>query len=366
MATASQVSRSGLAALATLVVALAACEASPTVTATPSQTDSPSAPASASIEPSAEPSRLTGWREITPSARPAAREDHTWTTDGTGEVAYLFGGRSGTTIYDDLWAYDLATATWSEVAASGPPPRFGHNAAWVPGVGLVIFAGQGASGFFNDLWAFDPDASAWAPLTAAGAVPVARYGSCAALGPDGRLWISHGFTSEGSRFADTRAYDFATATWTDETPVGEAPVERCLHGCWWSGDTFNLYAGQTTGTLALGDWWTLTVGSRPGTNGWAEVTIGGSSLPARNLYALTGFRGGHLVFGGQALDGTYLADGWLIDHEGAPAPVLATSLAPTGRSGAEMVTDVAADRVLLFGGRDAGGAYDDLWELTAP
>ena len=31
-----------------------------------------------------------------------------------------------------------------------------------------------------------------------------------------------------------------------------------------------------------------------------------------------------------------------------------------------MVTDIAADRVLLFGGRAAEGAFDDLWELTAP
>jgi hypothetical protein len=358
------VSRLGVVALATLAFALAACQASPTG---PSPSEPASPAASVSAEPSAEPSvGPTGWREITLSAGPAAREDHTWTTDGTGHVAYLFGGRSGTTTYDDLWAYDLATDTWTEVAASGPAPRFGHNAAWVPGVGLVIFAGQGASGFFNDLWAFDPDTSAWTQLTAAGAVPVARYGSCAALGPDGRLWISHGFTSEGARFADTRAYDFATATWTDETPVGDAPIERCLHGCWWSNDAFNLYAGQTTGTLALGDWWTLTVGSRPGTNSWAEVTIGGSGLPARNLYALAEFRGAHLVFGGQALDGTYLGDAWLIDHEGAPGPAPTSASAPTGRAGAEMVTDIAADRVLLFGGRAADGAFDDLWQMTAP
>ncbi len=360
-------SRSRLAALAIVAVAVAACQTSPTVTGSPSAAGSTSASTSASLEPSAETSvGPTGWREITNSDGPAAREDQTWTTDGDGEVAYLFGGRSGATIYDDLWAYNLATDTWSEVAPRGPAARFGHNAAWVEGVGLAIFAGQGASGFFNDLWVFDPETSTWAQLTADGAVPVARYGSCAALGPDGRLWISHGFTSEGSRFADTKAYDFATATWTDETPVGDAPIERCLHGCWWSGDTFNLYAGQTTGTLALGDWWALTVGERPGTNSWAEVAIGGSGLPARNLYALTDFRGGHFVFGGQAVDGTYLGDAWLVDHEGAPAAATVEPPAPSGRAGAEMVTDLARDRVLLFGGRDERDEFDDLWELTQP
>ncbi len=355
-----------LPALAFVALAAVACQAttpSPSPSATPPVSVAPSASGLPSpIETSAAP---TGWRQVTVPEGPAAREDHTWTVDGDGEIAYLFGGRAGATFYDDLWAYDLTTDTWTSISATGPAGRFGHNAAWVEGVGLVVFAGQGTSGFFNDLWAFDPDDAAWRQLPAAGAVPVARYGSCAALGPDGRLWISHGFTSEGARFADTRAFDFATGSWSDETPVGEAPVERCLHGCWWSDGSFNLYAGQTTGTTSLDDWWRLTVGSRPGTNEWAEVLIGPGPA-ARNLYALTEFRGGHLVYGGQALDGSYLGDVWLIDHDGAPASADPGDPAPSARAGAEMVTDVTADRVLLFGGRQPGGVLADLWELTAP
>ena len=99
-------------------------------------------------------------------------------------------------------------------------------------------------------------------LPATGAAPVARYGSCAAIGPDGRLWISHGFTQEQSRFSDTRAYDFASGTWTDETPAGPRPVERCLHGCWWTdAGELALYAGQTTGVTALDDRWILRDGA---------------------------------------------------------------------------------------------------------
>jgi hypothetical protein len=346
-----------------VVVAMGCTATAPEPTPSTSASATPSAPVS--LTPSAEPSRETGWREITPPGGPAAREDHTWTVDQDGTTAYLFGGRDGTTLYDDLWAYGLATDTWRRIEAPGPAARFGHNAAWVDGVGLVVFAGQGAAIFFNDLWAFDPDTGAWHELPGGGAAPVPRYGSCAAVGPDGRLWISHGFTSEGARFADTRAYDFGLGAWTDETPVGDRPIERCLHGCWWSGETFNLYAGQTTGTTALGDWWQLTLGPRPGTHAWAPVTIGGDGLPARNLYALTAFRGGHLVFGGQGADGGYLGDGWLIDHEGAPAPIPIGSVLPAPRAGAEMVTDVAADRVLLYGGR-ATDRFADVWELTAP
>ncbi|RPH35956.1 MAG: hypothetical protein EHM90_03075, partial [Chloroflexi bacterium] len=216
-------------------VLMVACMPS-TPGSSPSPT-TPSAEPAASESPAAEPSPsevATAWRQLAPAGGgPVPREDHTWTVDGDGEVAYLFGGRdaSGPGTLGDFWAFDLDNETWSELAA-GPTARFGHNALWVPGVGVVIFAGQGDAGFFNDLWAYDPVADGWRELPASGAIPVRRYGSCAALGPDGRLWISHGFTSEGARFSDTRAYDFATGSWTEETPVGEGPVVRCLHGCW--------------------------------------------------------------------------------------------------------------------------------------
>jgi hypothetical protein len=281
--------------------------------------------------------------------------------DAAGERAYLFGGRDGAIVHGDLWVYDLATDTWAEAAASGtgPDPRFGHEAVWVNDIGLVVFAGQAGPTFFNDLWAFDPEEGTWGRLEASGAIPKERYGSCAAIGPDGRLWISHGFTSDGSRFADTIAYDFGTATWTDETPDGNLPVNRCLHGCWWTDDgSFALYAGQTTGVTALGDRWVLS-----GT-GWSRVE--GAAPPDRNLYARARVAGATLVVGGQAVDGEFLSDAWLLFDGSAEADELSISGggAPPGRAGAELISDSARDRLLLFGGRDGDGAFADLWELS--
>ena len=187
---------------------LTACAASPqpsasstmTLDASPAATATP--PRSAPPNPATEP--MT-WTQLDIEG-PPAREDHTWTVDGDGRLAYLFGGRDGATVYDDLWTYDLESDRWTRLdVPPGPDARFGHEAAWVEGVGLVIFAGQAGSRFFDDLWAFSPETGAWRLLPAGGDVPVARYGTCASVGPDGRLWISHGFTADGSRFADTRA-----------------------------------------------------------------------------------------------------------------------------------------------------------------
>ena len=344
---------------------LAACgttpspSAPPSSTAVPTRSPPPSAATTDAPTPTATPEPLA-WTRLDVSG-PAAREDHTWTVAGDGRTALLFGGRDGTSVFGDLWSYNLDADAWTELSpGDGPAARFGHEAAWVDGIGLVIFAGQAGTTFFNDLWAYDPAADEWRELPAGGEVPVPRYGTCAAVGPDGRLWISHGFTSDGVRFSDTVAYDFDAGAWSDETPDGDRPVERCLHGCWWTDDgALVLFAGQTTGTTALGDRWSLA------DNAWSEPR---GRLPGpRNLYARARLDGATVVFGGQALDGSFLADLWLLPDAGSDARALdPDGEAPAGRAGAEMVADRAGERVMLFGGRGDDGGLGDLWALTGP
>lgn len=346
------------AGCATPSPAPSAADTSPTI----APSSSPQAPttAPAPTAGSAAPSEATlpAWRQL-PVTGPVGREDHTWTLDGDGTVAYLFGGRDGAAVMGDLWAYDLASDAWTAVTADGgPPARFGHEAVWVDGVGLVVLAGQSGPAFFDDLWAFDPETSRWRRMPSGGDVPLARYGTCAALGPDGRLWISHGFTADGTRFADTKAYDFASESWTDETPAGDLPVSRCLHGCWWTEDgELALFGGQTTGVTALDDRWRLVDGA------WQAVA--GTVPEPRNLYARARLDGATLILGGQGLDGGRLEDGWLLLDRGADAvPLVVSGVMPPGRSGAEMVVDGERDRILLFGGLGAGGVLGDTWELV--
>ena len=71
----------------------------------------------------------------------------------------------------------------------------------------------------------------WELLAPDGAGPANRYGSCAGYDPiRNRVLVSHGFTDFG-RFDDTWAYSLADGTWTDISPEGERPIERCLHAC---------------------------------------------------------------------------------------------------------------------------------------
>ena len=362
--------RRSIPALAALIL-LAACAAPPAASPSASEAMTPQASASASppspsaTEPGSPPASSApepvAWSQLGASG-PEPREDHTWTVDPDAGIAYLFGGRDGSTTFGDTWSYDLASDAWTRLApAASPEGRFGHEAAWVDGIGIVIFAGQASSDvFFGDLWAYDPAVNAWAELPATGALPTPRYGSCAGIGPDGRLWISHGFTENQVRFFDTRAYDFDTGAWADETPSGGArPIERCLHGCWWTdGGELALYAGQTTGTLALDDRWRLADGA------WEQVE---GSLPmGRNLYARARIGATTLIFGGQAVDGSYLGDLWAFADDSDDATqveLVGDGPQPAGRAGAELIVDDERSRALLFGGRTTDGALADLWVL---
>ena len=303
-----------------------------------------------------------GWRKIDVTSAPGPREDHTWTVAASAGTAYLFGGRAQGGPSDELWQFDLATSTWTKLEAigGGPEARFGHTATWVPDVGLVVWSGQGASGFFDDIWAYAPEANAWSKLPSSGDVPAARYGSCASLGPDGHLWVSHGFTDSG-RFADTRSYEFASGTWTDRTPhSGGAPIERCLHDCFWSpAGQFVLYGGQTNNAAALGDIW----GYDPEADTWTEGPV--SEAPPRQLYSLTVVPSGGVVFGGGSVDGEFLDDTWFIDPELLRMdPIDAGGTRPPARSGATSID--AGPRALLFGGKNSDGHLGDLWEFSRP
>jgi hypothetical protein len=365
--------RRRLAILLAVPFLIVACSGAPAATPTASAPVVPSATPSPIASPSPEPPSAVpssppapsatpgpaAWTRLDPADSPPAREDHTWTIDPDTNTAWLFGGRDGGQTFDDLWRFDLDTDAWQRVAAGqGPPARFGHTATWVTGFGLVVWSGQAGSTFFDDLWGFDPDTGAWRELPSPGDRPTARYGSCAALGPDQRLWVSHGFTSDGGRFADTWAYDFAAGRWAETTPGGDVPVVRCLHDCLWTPDgRLVLYAGQTTGVPAIGDLWTRRVDG-----GWSRGPD--PSPPARQLYAVAVVGNEAWVFGGGGEDRSKLDDLWRLDLAALTwQEVTPAGDRPAGRSGATLVADPRTGRVLLFGGLTADGASAETWAL---
>ena len=343
----------------------------------PSDDPAPSAEPAASPLPDASPDvaaavevapmpgfRDARWRRVDQANAPDPREDHTLTVDDAGDYAYLFAGRDGRREFADLWRLNLETERWRRLRPEGrtPDQRFGHNAVWLPGQGLVVFAGQQGVDFLNDVWLYDPERERWRKLPDRGAVPRERYGSCAVIDADGKLRISHGFTFAG-RFDDTRTYDFERERWADVTPDGRLPGERCLHDCFTNavGDIV-LYGGQDDTNRALGDVWA----QRP--NGtWRSL---GEARPrARNLPAVTDAGRNAYIFGGAAANGDKLGDTWRVDRDTLRfSRVRTTGATPPARSAGTLIADTKRQRLLLWGG-EANAARADLWELidrTAP
>ena len=334
---------------------------------TPTPTAHPTAAATTgttSATPAGQPAVAAGWTKLRADVAPSPREDHTWTVSEDGTTAYLFGGRAGS----DGSRRPVGVRPRGRRVVRGRGRRADpRRASGTRRSGCRVGASwcsraRPAPTFFNDLWLFDPVASSWSELPAGGDVPVARYGSCAALGPDGRLWISHGFTEDGVRFSDTRAYDFGTGTWTDadaRRPIDPSSAASTAAG--------SMPQGHSCCSAARRRAWSRSAtcgGSRTRAAQRAAWAMLEGDLPsARNLYAHATAGGDRLVFGGRGKDG-YGNELWAFDLATEAARQLpAAGDAPPGRSGAELVVDAARGRALLFGGKHDGGTFQDLWQL---
>ena len=166
------------------------------------------------------------WKKLSSSEEagptPPARALGTAIYDPLGNRVIVFGGRTGSTYLNDLWAFDLDSNSWVELVAQGTPPtpRRGHNAIYDPmAKRMVSRAGQGNGGasFFNDVWVLDLESHQWQDVSPP-ASPTPRYGSASVFDPVGNRLVSFaGFTDQG-RFDDVQALDLQAQTWQDLSP----------------------------------------------------------------------------------------------------------------------------------------------------
>jgi hypothetical protein len=305
---------------------------------------------------------------------PPALRDHSLAYDADRGVVYLFGGRRQGSVSGELWALDVAAGTWRPApVADGPrpPARFGHNACYDRArQRLVVAMGQAGATFFDDVWAYDPASATWHELGARSAArPRPRYGAGGAYdAPGDRLFVTHGFTDTG-RFDDTWQLDLADETWQAIPTTGHVPEARCLTRAAWHTATAGLllFGGQSDRQSYLGDLWTLDVAR----GAWVERPAGASAAPsARNLYsaALDEATGVWCLFGGDTPRGP-AADVWTFDpaagrwaavQEAAPAAGTPAD-APAPRLSADMVA--VPGGFVVAGGTTKAADLGDAWLL---
>lgn len=66
------------------------------------------------------------WTNMKPAISPSPRQQHQMAFDPVHRVAVMFGGHNGTpNFYNELWVYDYAANTWTQLTQpTAPPPRY--------------------------------------------------------------------------------------------------------------------------------------------------------------------------------------------------------------------------------------------------
>ncbi|MCA8976511.1 MAG: hypothetical protein KDC98_17455 [Planctomycetes bacterium] len=121
------------------------------------------------------------WTQITPAnTPPSGRDGHDMVIDeARGQLVLFGGGRAFSAPLGDTWTYDLATDTWTQhTPPNSPPARFNHSLAYDQArQRVVLFGGRTPTQTFNDVWEWD--GTDWTQRTPATAPTTRQYGRMA-------------------------------------------------------------------------------------------------------------------------------------------------------------------------------------------
>ncbi len=85
--------------------------------------------------------------------QPAKRRFHSAVYDASRHRMVVHGGEYISGGRQDTWAFDLATATWSQLP-DGPTPRYTHAVVWdATEDRMIIYGGRSGDHLFSDVWA---------------------------------------------------------------------------------------------------------------------------------------------------------------------------------------------------------------------
>jgi hypothetical protein len=171
------------------------------------------------------------WTEFTPANPPPFRDRFGGIYDPINQDFIVFGGYNAVSgPLNDLWKYSIPNNTWTQLSPSGGPPaarlRF-HVAIDSHNRCLYLFGGHDGTAYRNDLWKYDIAANTWTEISATGGPPSARANHHTCYDPWSRNIIIHGGT-DGTVKSDLWKYNVAANTWTD-TAASSPPASSHKH-----------------------------------------------------------------------------------------------------------------------------------------
>lgn len=129
------------------------------------------------------------WEGISLPSGPSVRYGHTAIYDSRRGRMLLFGGKSGSTFFNEVWQLSLGCPPpqWSPLNPSGGPPekRAFHSAIYDSLYDrVIVFGGEGeVSGLLQDTWELRLSTMQWDTLQTSGTRPCKRSGHAAIFAP---------------------------------------------------------------------------------------------------------------------------------------------------------------------------------------
>jgi hypothetical protein len=311
------------------------------------------------------------WRDVAPATLPSARFNAALAASDDGRVL-LFGGRLGTGLrVADTWVFDVEAGDWTELTPpSAPSARDASAMAWVGNDTMVLFGGNETSGPggsvtpLADTWTFDMAAATWTEL-APPMSPPERFQHAMVTASDGTALLQGGRSEFMMELADTWLFDGVTQAWTDLVPPA-SPGTRSAFALASDGmGVVVMVGGSTDSTTFVDETWVYDVAG----NAWIAGAAAGAGTQLNNAAAWTdgdtfvGFSGKPDCCS-NPIPGTWgyhaAADAWTD---------LAPPTEPAPRSNHRMLS-VGNGKLIMFGGlllnADLTSATAETWEYVGP
>ncbi len=211
------------------------------------------------------------WEDRRPDRSPPAHGAR-MAYDSESDRLITFGGfRPSPRVFDDTWAYDYESNTWTKMDPPTRPPARSHFAmAYEASDRVVVFGGvDGFDDPFGDTWAYDYDTDTWELLSRHGG-PNPRGFTAMADDPTGDRVIlfggAEGLSQEPK--GDTWALDVGTGEWTELDPT-PAPSPRARHVMATDAEsgTIVLFGGGDSIWAPTNETWVFD----PAADAWSQV-----------------------------------------------------------------------------------------------
>jgi len=153
------------------------------------------------------------WQEMNPASRPPPMNFHSMAYDNASDRIILLG----TSIAEGMWAYDFNIDTWQPLhPAQMPPFRAYSSMIYDAGSGQVVLFGGASTPTeepLSDMWTYNAADNTWTELTP-DTRPAARGWHAAVYNEDARLVLLFGGGPDRESFtAETWVYEPARSLW---------------------------------------------------------------------------------------------------------------------------------------------------------